>query len=521
MQRVSILFILSTDNISVTSRQIDELVMQKKYETFDINYDLNSDLRSIPIMIDDMRQRFQRDKSVSRQMLILFYDEDKHMSYFARDKIHTCLADGVGVRIYLPANHPDMSKFQGSNAQIYNFKSEDVLSSFKTFLEELERADAQNKPADEDKQEPDTPKPQPEPVATKPKRKPPVDPTPVKEPPARKPVQKHPKRKPQYKTESLDKYLKPVEFDWKPQPTKQDMLNPEWWYPEHYKNVVEGVNHSEQNSWILAGASRRGLSHQNVGTPRDDAFRLGQRGAWNIMALSDGAGSAKYSRITANRSCELAIELLQDHAVNVPPDSKNAVDYIRTSIESTLQRVYRLQQQITRQNSFEKNQTYCTFLLIVHQPLDNGACLFGYAHVGDGMIYVASPAEGRVISTGKKGTQANETEFVLSLSEAEVVSRAQSFATGSDANLDFFMLLSDGVSDDLLPSSQDYKRGMRVETIADQFAGALRKDYLTYPCYEEWGTILDWYINYDRNASFDDRSISIITRQPITEVDCP
>lgn len=62
-------------------------------------------------------------------------------------------------------------------------------------------------------------------------------------------------------------------------------------------------------------ASKRGRSHANVGSFRDDDFRFkhyGQNG-WSIIAVADGAGSAKLSREGSKIACNAIVEHFDLH----------------------------------------------------------------------------------------------------------------------------------------------------------------------------------------------------------------
>ena len=64
----------------------------------------------------------------------------------------------------------------------------------------------------------------------------------------------------------------------------------------------------------LVGASRRGRSHAMDGTFRDDDMRLVYQpeDGWYIMAVADGAGSAKYARKGSLIACETAVSTIQN-----------------------------------------------------------------------------------------------------------------------------------------------------------------------------------------------------------------
>ncbi len=68
---------------------------------------------------------------------------------------------------------------------------------------------------------------------------------------------------------------------------------------------ADGTPHKD-----MVAASRRGRSHAQAGSPRDDDFRLFHcpDTDWYIMAVADGAGSARFSRQGSKIACDTAVE---------------------------------------------------------------------------------------------------------------------------------------------------------------------------------------------------------------------
>lgn len=67
---------------------------------------------------------------------------------------------------------------------------------------------------------------------------------------------------------------------------------------------VEALSDGTPQKDIVA-ASKRGRSHAQEGKPRDDHFKMSHMdNGWYIMAVADGAGSAKYSREGSRIACE-------------------------------------------------------------------------------------------------------------------------------------------------------------------------------------------------------------------------
>ena len=60
----------------------------------------------------------------------------------------------------------------------------------------------------------------------------------------------------------------------------------------------------------IVAASKRGRSHARDGRPRDDDFRVGfnPHDGWYVLAVADGAGSARYSREGSKIACSAAYD---------------------------------------------------------------------------------------------------------------------------------------------------------------------------------------------------------------------
>jgi serine/threonine protein phosphatase PrpC len=63
-------------------------------------------------------------------------------------------------------------------------------------------------------------------------------------------------------------------------------------------------------------SSKRGRSHKNVGSFRDDdfAFKYFEKTGWSVIAVSDGAGSYSLSRKGSELACNSVIEYFENHS---------------------------------------------------------------------------------------------------------------------------------------------------------------------------------------------------------------
>ena len=78
----------------------------------------------------------------------------------------------------------------------------------------------------------------------------------------------------------------------------------------------------------LVVCSKRGRSHQHKGTFRDDhySFRNYGKNGWSVVAVSDGAGSAKYSREGSKVACDAIIDHFQQLSNNADENALLGLD---------------------------------------------------------------------------------------------------------------------------------------------------------------------------------------------------
>ena len=119
---------------------------------------------------------------------------------------------------------------------------------------------------------------------------------------------------------------------WKDIPTPRDT--------EYYKedSQMQYVKVEEKDGVPrkdIVAASQRGRSHAHEGKPRDDHFLLHycKDTEWYIMAVADGAGSAKYSREGSRIACETVVE----HCINALMDCADFEEAIKIYSEDEMQ----------------------------------------------------------------------------------------------------------------------------------------------------------------------------------------
>src|SRR5512146_1899671 len=110
--------------------------------------------------------------------------------------------------------------------------------------------------------------------------------------------------------------------------------------------LAKGKNTSSQfaNGWLVVGAAVRGVSHQKLGMPCQDAleYRVLPNGAV-LIAVADGAGSASQSELGARLAVMRAMDTLEAKIKrNLPCTAAEWENVIRKAYFRTFGALYRL-----------------------------------------------------------------------------------------------------------------------------------------------------------------------------------
>lgn len=210
--------------------------------------------------------------------------------------------------------------------------------------------------------------------------------------------------------------------------------------------------------WQAVAASQRGRSHANVGSFREDHFHFTTYDGWVLLAVSDGAGSAKLSRRGSEIACETAIQSLQNHlpafatlvdaglAAGCPDMAEHALVPLGTAAFTACKAIGDEAKQLGR----EEKEFSATLLLAVVRPHSNGFFVASY-WIGDGALALFDSTQSRVQLLGEAdgGEFSGQTRFLLSPEFkpdpwAEMKKRIRCAWAPKTSTL---VLMSDGVSD--------------------------------------------------------------------------
>lgn len=220
------------------------------------------------------------------------------------------------------------------------------------------------------------------------------------------------------------------------------------------------------------GARVRGKKHKHDGTNCDDWFAFDQTGdGWTVIAVADGAGSKKLSRIGAKVATGAALGVLREMPAFSYPSK---LEDIQLHIMGAMQKAFKAVQNkavvcandpdITKHlgnRVAEIGDLSCTLLVAAMREVKvdgKKLQLVIACQVGDGMVG-AIHRDGRpfLIGSADSGAHAGETEFITSAGKTE-----SEFLNGKIAvtilDLQALLVMTDGVADDYFPADPHLAR---------------------------------------------------------------
>ena len=277
----------------------------------------------------------------------------------------------------------------------------------------------------------------------------------------------------------------------------------------------------------LVAASQRGRSHAQSGSHRDDDFCMMHLGEsdWYLMAVADGAGSAKFSREGARIACHEAIDCLSA-AIIEEFDSvfdKNFLESAPGELPEDLDRVIKtkaykalggsahaanraiLKEAASREANPREYAT--TLMLAAVRRLAERWLICGF-WVGDGgMAVYKSSDEVLVLGEPDSGEFAGQTRFLTSgevwQDATTINSRVCSLVTNDFTAV---VLMTDGVSDPKFETENNLKRADRWDAFWQDLTQAvdMQRDNP-----ELEAQLLEW-LSFWSPGNHDDRTIAIM-----------
>ncbi|WP_051881785.1 PP2C family serine/threonine-protein phosphatase [Chryseobacterium soli] len=221
-------------------------------------------------------------------------------------------------------------------------------------------------------------------------------------------------------------------------------------------------------------ASKRGRSHAHEGTFRDDDFALSELpSAWSIIAVSDGAGSAKKARYGSQLSTEAIRDFFNNEGVI--NEIENNVKVIYTDKEEALEtdadgntvdakvvakqsiirllykgalHIYNLLQKTADEHSFSIKDLHATLIFSLAKKFDFGYVILTFG-VGDCPINLINPdfSDVKLLNQMDVGEFGGGTRFITMkeiFNDPQISSR---FGISCVDDFSHLILMTDGIYD--------------------------------------------------------------------------
>lgn len=312
---------------------------------------------------------------------------------------------------------------------------------------------------------------------------------------------------------------------WRDEPVNWEQM-PEPRYRNENHATDSAVLDGEEKH--IVAASLRGRSHAQEGKPRDDAFRFATTHGWQVLAVSDGAGSACYSREGARLACEKAVAVCCERLDNEPfrdgfeahikalsatPDETDKRKPVGDSLYTLLCHAANQARQAIAQEAAlqgKETRTYAaTLLLCVAKHFPFG-WFVGSFWVGDGAIALyrrdTTPHTVYLMGEPDEGEYGGQTRFLTMpevFSDASALYRRLRFRLVDDFSALF--LMTDGVSDPKFETTNNLKKAEMWDALWDELTAA---NALTNAAESELA-LLEW-LGFPSPGNHDDRTLLVL-----------
>jgi hypothetical protein len=291
---------------------------------------------------------------------------------------------------------------------------------------------------------------------------------------------------------------------WERRP-KEDLNDP---VPD--SDLIALPQNKSRGQWAVIGSSRIGRSHEYDGKYREDSLGAAIVGYWQVAAVADGGGSYKMARVGARVATEAATTAMKqqiEHHKGSVPMHQEVPTVIATVLTAGIRAAYQaIYNEAVRRNDAGEQITVkdlrTTLLLLVHceshKPKGHWV---GGMQVGDGIV-VARDGKDVLhwLGTPDTGPSGNEVLFLTDAPDTDEEWERRKCAVFIEDEPLHCLAMTDGVSDDFLP--------------VDKNLGSLEKplysEVLRKQSPHDAAQALDALISYDRNGSFDDRTVVCI-----------
>ncbi|HMI03691.1 MAG TPA: PP2C family serine/threonine-protein phosphatase [Pedobacter sp.] len=229
---------------------------------------------------------------------------------------------------------------------------------------------------------------------------------------------------------------------WKNIPSTQEPGN--YWKPDQAETFQQlGQRH-------IVAASKRGRSHANVGSFREDDFdfRYFEETGWSLVCVADGAGSARLSREGSRLACSTVVEYFAKTLSSEDTKEPNEATRIFKHLPGAVHAAYQHIEQAAEAAGATIKDFHTTLIFTLFKKFESGYALLSFG-VGDCPIGLIGKnnEEIKLLNWLDVGEFSGGTRFLTMpeiFSSDKFSSRFQMTLTD---DFDYLMLMTDGIYD--------------------------------------------------------------------------
>lgn len=300
-----------------------------------------------------------------------------------------------------------------------------------------------------------------------------------------------------------------------------------------YIKVEAGKDGSARKD--IVAASQRGRSHAQEGKARDDHFSLFHcdESDWYIIAVADGAGSARYSRKGSEVACKTVIDHCKNHLLDNPDFEKSIREYEadrdnqekRTYVTRNVidiiykgaMKAHEAIKKVAEDNEEARLKDFATTLMFaICKKYDFGWFIASF-WVGDGAmcLFDAENKTAKLLGTPDEGEFSGQTRFLTMpeiFRDPDVVSKRLRMAIVPDFTALF--LMSDGVSDPMFETDRNLNDYTKWEVFYNNLKNGFPDDEIEGVDLSDDNEaakdrLLGW-LDFWSPGNHDDRTIAIL-----------
>lgn len=320
---------------------------------------------------------------------------------------------------------------------------------------------------------------------------------------------------------------------WRPIKTDSDIPYYKPDSEQEYIKVEAGIDGTPRKD--IVAASQRGRSHAQEGKPRDDHFGVChcEESDWYIIAVADGAGSAKFSRKGSEVACKAVIDYCREKLEDNPgfeaairayqADAGNtdkrteATRQVIDIIYNGARKAHEAVKKVAETNGEAKLKDFATTLMFaICRKFDFGWFIASF-WVGDGAMCLYNEADrtAKLLGSPDEGEFSGQTRFLTMpeiFHDKDIVSKRLRMAIVPDFTALF--LMTDGVSDPLFETDNNLNDYAHWEEFYHRLRSGFPEDNiegvdLSDDNEDASGQLLKW-LDFWSPGNHDDRTLAIL-----------